>query len=131
MGAIEGSEIDGSLKWRARLVVRLTFRADAENTRLPAASIDRVLCSGMLHHLDLSCALPELQRILAPGGRILAVEALDYNPAIKPYHYLTPDMRTDWEKSHILNLKDVAYAGRFFTVGEYGIGTSRASWCPT
>ena len=94
------------------------LQADAENTRFPDASVDRVLCSGMLHHLDLSCALPELQRILAPGGRILAVEALDYNPAIRLYRYLTPDMRTDWEKNHILSLKDVAYASRFFTVGE-------------
>jgi len=94
------------------------LQADAENTRLPAASIDRILCSGMLHHLDLSCALPELQRILAPGGRILAVEALDYNPAIKLYRHLTPDMRTDWEKGHILGLRDLAYARRFFTLGE-------------
>lgn len=94
------------------------LQADAENTRFPDASVDRILCSGMLHHLDLSCALPELQRILAPGGRILAVEALDYNPAIKLYRYLTPDMRTDWEKHHILSLRDLAYARRFFTLGE-------------
>ena len=94
------------------------LQADAENTRLPGGSIDCVLCSGMLHHLDLSCALPELRRILAPGGRILAIEALDYNPAIKLYRHLTPQMRTDWEKSHILSLKDVEYARQFFDVGE-------------
>lgn len=58
----------------------------------------------MLHHLDLSYALPELRRILAPGGRILAVEALDYNPAIKLYRRLTPAMRTEWEKAHILGI---------------------------
>ncbi len=91
-------------------------QADAENTRLPDCSIDAVICSGMLHHLDLSYALPELRRILRPGGRILAVEALDYNPVIKLYRQLTPDMRTDWEKAHILSLKDVDFAARFFTV---------------
>lgn len=94
------------------------FQADAENTHLPDDCIDSIICSGMLHHLDLSYAFPELRRILAPGGRILAVEALDYNPVIKLYRKLTPDMRTEWEKAHILDLKDVDFASRFFDVGE-------------
>lgn len=94
------------------------FQADAENTMLPDNSVDRVICSGMLHHLDLSYAFPELRRILKPGGKILAVEALDYNPAIKLYRMITPDMRTEWEKAHILSLKDVEFAKRFFETGE-------------
>lgn len=94
------------------------FQADAENTKLPDNSIDTIICSGMLHHLDLSYALPELRRILVPGGKLLAVEALDYNPMIKLYRMLTPDMRTDWEKAHILSLKDVSFASRFFLIGE-------------
>jgi SAM-dependent methyltransferase len=92
------------------------FQADAENTKLPDNSIDTIICSGMLHHLDLSFAFPELRRILRPGGKILAVEALDYNPAIKLYRALTPDMRTEWEKAHILSLRDVDFARRFFDV---------------
>ena len=94
------------------------FQADAENTKLPDESVDRVICSGMLHHLDLSYAFPELRRILAPGGKILCVEALDYNPAIKLYRYLTPAMRTEWEAAHILSLKDVRFGERFFKIGE-------------
>jgi SAM-dependent methyltransferase len=94
------------------------FQADAEDTRLPDNSVDTILCSGMLHHLDISYAFPEIRRILKPMGRLLAVEALDYNPAIKLYRLLTPAMRTDWEKAHILSLKDVAFARRFFEVGE-------------
>jgi len=94
------------------------FQADAENTKLPSNSIDVIICSGMLHHLDLSYALPELRRILKPGGVILAVEALDYNPAIKLYRLLTPAMRTEWEKAHILSLKDIRFAKRFFDLGE-------------
>jgi ubiquinone/menaquinone biosynthesis C-methylase UbiE len=91
-------------------------QADAENTLLPDNSVDVVVCSGMLHHLDLSYAFPELRRILKPGGRILAMEALNYNPAIKLYRYLTPEMRTDWEKAHILSLRDIRFARTFFTV---------------
>lgn len=93
-------------------------QADAENTNLPDNSVDVILCSGMLHHLDLSFAFPELRRILAPGGKILAVEALDYNPLIKLYRMMTPAMRTEWEKAHILSLKDVRFAKRFFDIGE-------------
>lgn len=93
-------------------------QADAENTRLPDSSIDAIVCSGMLHHLDLASAFPELQRILAPGGVILGVEALDYNPLIKLYRQMTPDMRTEWEKAHILSLKDIRFARRFFDLGE-------------
>ena len=94
------------------------IQADAENTMLPDNSIDAIICSGMLHHLNLSYAFPELRRILRSGGKILAVEALNYNPAIKLYRYLTPQMRTDWEKAHILSLQDIRFAKRFFEIGE-------------
>lgn len=93
-------------------------QADAENTKLPDASMDTIICSGMLHHLDLGHAFPELARILAPDGRLLAVEALDYNPLIKLYRNLTPDMRTEWEKAHILSLKDLRFAEKFFALGD-------------
>jgi SAM-dependent methyltransferase len=94
------------------------LQADAENTLLPDNAIDTVICSGVLHHMDLSRAFTELRRILCPGGRILAVEALDYNPAIKLYRHLTPAMRTEWEKSHILSLADIEFARQYFRIGE-------------
>lgn len=97
-------------------VVTRFFQADAENTKLPDDSIDVIVCSGMLHHLDLSYALPELRRILKPGGKIMAVEALDYNPVIKLYRIMTPAMRTEWEKAHILDLSDVRFATRFLAL---------------
>lgn len=92
------------------------IQGDAENTGLPDNSVDRIICSGVLHHLDVTKAFPELQRILKPGGRILAVEALDYNPAIKLYRMRTPNIRTEWEKAHILSLKDVRLARKYFSV---------------
>jgi ubiquinone/menaquinone biosynthesis C-methylase UbiE len=103
---------EGGLGERCRFV-----QADAENTQLPDNSVDVVMCNGMLHHLDLSYAFPELRRIMAPGAVLLAVEALDYNPAIKLYRKLTPAMRTEWEAAHILSLKDLRFARRFFEIG--------------
>jgi ubiquinone/menaquinone biosynthesis C-methylase UbiE len=106
-GFAEAAGVGGSTRF---------FQADAENTKLPANSVDTVICSGMLHHIDLSYAFYEIRRILKPGGKVLAIEALDYNPLIKLYRMMTPDMRTEWEKAHILSLKDVEFARRFFDV---------------
>jgi ubiquinone/menaquinone biosynthesis C-methylase UbiE len=94
------------------------IEGDCEATGLPDSSVDVILCSYMLHHLDLTYAYPEMHRILKPGGCVLACEALNYNPLIKMYRKLTPEMRTEWEKEHILSLKDVRAAKRFFDVGE-------------
>ena len=94
----------------------LFIQGDCENTGLPADSIDAVLCAGMLHHLDLSYAFPELRRIMRPGARLLAAEPTKYNPVIHLYRYLTPHLRTEWEKTHILNLSDLRFARRFFAM---------------
>jgi len=94
------------------------LQADCENTGFPDGSIDTVVCCGVLHHMDLSFAMPELRRILAPGGRILAVEALAVNPVIQLYRNRTPAMRTEWEKNHILGPKDLKFASRFFDIGD-------------
>lgn len=94
------------------------IQGDCENTKLPDNTFDIIYCCGMLHHLDLSYAFPEMRRILKPGGKIIAVEALAYNPLIRLYRILTPEMRTEWEKKHILSLSDITFARRFFSVGE-------------
>lgn len=87
---------------------------DAENTGFENGSFDVVLCNGVLHHLDLTIAFPELERILKPDGRIICVEALAHNPVFQLYRRLTPNMRTAWEVEHILSRKDVKLAERYF-----------------
>jgi len=94
------------------------IQGDCENTGLPDNSIDVCVCAGMLHHLDLSYAFPELRRIMKKGGVLLAVEALDCNPAIKLYRTVTPHLRTEWEKAHILSYSEINFAKRFFDVKE-------------
>jgi SAM-dependent methyltransferase len=92
------------------------LQRDCEATGLPAGSFSACLCSGMLHHLDLTRAYPELARLMAPGGRILCVEALSYNPVIQLYRDRTPELRTSWEKEHILGMKEVRLARQWFDV---------------
>jgi len=55
---------------------------DARKVDLPAGRFDQVLIFGLLHHLadaDATAVLSEATRLLAPGGRILAIEDI---PAI-------------------------------------------------
>ena len=109
-GARQRAEAGGFAE-RTRFLQR-----DCEDTGFPDASFDACLCSGMLHHLDLARAFPELHRIMRTGGRILCSEALGYNPVIQLYRRLTPELRTAWEARHILTLKQVRMAGRWFRV---------------
>ena len=92
------------------------LQADCEDTQLPAGSFDVIWCSGMLHHLDLSHAFPEIRRLLRPQGVVFCHEALKHNPVIQWYRDRTPEMRTAWEKEHILGLQDLRFASHFFDV---------------
>ncbi|MBE0604258.1 MAG: class I SAM-dependent methyltransferase [Deltaproteobacteria bacterium] len=92
------------------------LRGDCERTGFPDGCIDIVVCSGMLHHIDLGHAFPELQRIMKPGGIAIAAEGLNHNPLIKWYRNRTPELRTRFEKEHILSNKDLRFAARFFEV---------------
>jgi ubiquinone/menaquinone biosynthesis C-methylase UbiE len=110
------------------------LRADCENTGLPDNSVDVVICAGVLHHLDVTRAFPEIERILAPGGRVLAFEALDYNPLTKIYRNRNAHQRTEWEKAHILSLKEVRLASQYFSVGEiryFHLSSLAGVWLPS
>lgn len=87
---------------------------DAEKLEFPDDSFDVIVCSGVLHHLDTSRAFPELSRVLKPSGKIICIEALAYNPLIQWYRNRTPHLRTEWEKDHILNHRDLKIARKSF-----------------
>ncbi len=87
---------------------------DAENTELPDASFDVIICAGVLHHLDVNRAFPELVRLLKPDGIVVAHEALANNPLIQWYRNQTPHLRTEWESEHILGLNELDLARQHF-----------------
>lgn len=87
---------------------------DAEKLTYPDNTFDIIVCSGVLHHLDLNNAYPELSRVLKPTGKIICLEALGHNPIINSYRRLTPHLRTSWEADHILKLKDLTHARQYF-----------------
>ncbi len=94
---------------------RAEFHAmDAENMEFPDDMFDVIVCSGVLHHLDLEHAYPELARVLKPTGQIICIEAQGANPLINLYRKRTPKLRTSWEAEHILTVAQVKQAKPFF-----------------
>ncbi len=89
---------------------------DVENMALPSNSVDTIICSGMLHHVDLERAIPEISRVLKTNGKVLAIEALKYNPIFNLYRKLTPGARTHWEAAHILGLREVNFINNYIPV---------------
>lgn len=87
---------------------------DAENLTFEDDKFDIIICSGVLHHMDVNLAFPELARTLKPTGTVVALEALGYNPIITAYRKMTPALRTAWETDHILTLKELKIARRHF-----------------
>ena len=90
------------------------FLMDAEKTTFPDNFFDGILCTGVLHHLDIKIAFKEMARILKPEGSIICNEPLAYNPIFQMYRKLTPHLRTEWELEHILTKKDIELAGEYF-----------------
>jgi ubiquinone/menaquinone biosynthesis C-methylase UbiE len=87
---------------------------DAENLDFPDNSFDLIVCSGVLHHMDVKAVFPQMARVLKPGGRVIALEALGYNPAIRMYRRMTPKLRTAWEPDHIITFKEINLAKESF-----------------
>ena len=100
---------------REGVAKRLTFVVmDAEKLEFPDNSFDVVHIYGVLHHLDLHAAFRELARVLRPGGRVIATEAMKHNPLIALYRRRTPHLRTEWEVEHILGRQEIAIARKYF-----------------
>jgi ubiquinone/menaquinone biosynthesis C-methylase UbiE len=119
---VHGIDIsDESVRTSRELLAREGYSArcemevmDAEAMRFPDQMFDVIVCSGVLHHLDLNAAYPQLARVLKPDGRILCIEALGHNPIINLYRRLTPRLRTAWEVDHILKERDIRRAKQVF-----------------
>jgi len=87
---------------------------DAENLKFDDNYFDVILCCGVLHHLNLKNAYPELARVLKPDGEVICDEPLIYNPIFQLYRKMTPHLRTKWEAEHILSKKDIELAKKYF-----------------
>ena len=76
------------------------------------AEFDIVCGHGVIHHLDLAKALPEIARVLKPDGVASFVEPWGHNAIINWYRNRTTDFRTTDE--HPLLKSDLELARRWF-----------------
>lgn len=75
-------------------------------------SFDRVIGRGVLHHLDLTVALPEIKRVLNSTNSVVFGEPLAGNPLINLYRLCTPSLRTPDEQP--LSQSDLAWIRKSF-----------------
>jgi ubiquinone/menaquinone biosynthesis C-methylase UbiE len=88
------------------------MKMDCEVLCFADASFDLVVGRAILHHLNLRRAIPEIRRVLKPGGTALFIEPLGMNPLLNLYRKLTPKSRTKDE--HPLTGKDFKELERYF-----------------
>ena len=61
-------------------------------------SFDLAFGHDVLHHMDLARAMPEIHRVLRPGGRAVFAEPLGHNPILNRFREASPETRTPDEK---------------------------------
>ena len=112
---ISPTSIAGAAREASKRNLNIDFRVmDCERTTFEKQSFDLINVNGVLHHLSLESAFPELARILKPSGSVLCVEAIAHNPVFHAYRKLTPHLRTEFEAEHILRRKDILFARKYF-----------------
>jgi 2-polyprenyl-3-methyl-5-hydroxy-6-metoxy-1,4-benzoquinol methylase len=84
LAALHGVEIE------TRQVTGDTIPGDADE-------FDRIYGNGVLHHVPLDTAIPELARVLKPSGVGCFMEPLPYNPLINVYRRIAKEVRTEDE----------------------------------
>jgi SAM-dependent methyltransferase len=93
--------------------LRINFQVmNAEETVFENQSFDIVCGTGILHHLDLRKAIPEIHRLLRPGGVAVFAEPMGHNPLINLFRRMTPSIRSADE--HPLLQDDLRFMGSCF-----------------
>jgi SAM-dependent methyltransferase len=70
----------------------------AEALGFPDAYFDVIYGRDVLHHTNLERSIPEIARVLKPGGMAIFTEPLGHNPIIEVYRRLASVVRTPFEE---------------------------------
>ncbi len=132
LGAVlEGFDISGNLiKVAQKRAVfnevqdKVNFRKmDAENLFYPDNYFDLVIGIGILHHLDLEIAAPELKRVLRNGGKALFLEPFGESKFLNFLrNYLLNVHYGHWKNKlneHPLTYSSIKALGRHFSYFDY------------
>jgi ubiquinone/menaquinone biosynthesis C-methylase UbiE len=93
---------------------------DCEKTTFPDDSFDIVADYGTFSSLNIRNAVPEVARILKPGGTLVSIETFGHNPFsnFKRTLNVLLGQRTRWAAYHIMKQKDWEYAASLFEIAE-------------
>jgi len=93
---------------------------DCEKMDFPNDSFDIVFDGGTFSSLDINKALPEIKRVLKPGGYLIGIETFGHNPIanLKRKINVKRGKRTVWAASHIIKNKDLRLMKELFTEEE-------------
>jgi SAM-dependent methyltransferase len=100
--AIERARASAAGITRGRVEYRVQ---DAHDLQFPDGSFDLVCGTGIVHHLDIDRAMPEVRRVLKVGGRAVFYEPVAHNPLVNLYRAATPSKHTPDE--HPLTMRDI------------------------
>jgi ubiquinone/menaquinone biosynthesis C-methylase UbiE len=115
---ISQAELDCGQAHSAELGFACDFcKMDAHNLEFADQSFDMVFGVAILHHLDISRAIPEIHRVLCKGGKIVFVEPLRHNPVARLVRWFTPHARTPDEQP--LGRSELRLLSRNFEVNNY------------
>lgn len=94
------------------------IQADVEKLPFPDESFDLIVNHEVFSSIDLTKVLPELARVLRPGGRLLCKESLGHNPLFNLNRTISRlrGRRTGWAVSHIWRFDDFVLAAKYFRV---------------
>lgn len=93
------------------------YQMNAENLDFPENTFDLICGTGILHHLQLDKAVPEVSRVLKPGGKVAFIEPLGHNFFINLYRTLTPSIRS--EDEHPILATDLTIFDEYFEHVQY------------
>jgi SAM-dependent methyltransferase len=86
---------------------------DAHHLDLPSDEYDIVYGNAILHHLNLQEAIPEIARVLKPGGKAVFRDVMSGNVFLRAFRYATPFWRTPDE--HPLTERDLDFIVQNFS----------------
>lgn len=126
MGAkkVVGIDLSRNLLAAARQSARVSglegkiefLEADCERTGFKNSEFGVIFNGGTFSSVDIKIALPELARILAPGGVVIGTETFGHNPLANFNRALNVRFgkRTAWAAAHIFNNEGIDLARRYF-----------------
>jgi ubiquinone/menaquinone biosynthesis C-methylase UbiE len=91
---------------------------DVEKMTFVDATFDVIIDNEVFSSLDLHRALPELARVLKPGGVLVGKETFGHNPIFNFKRQLNVLLgrRTEWAAAHVMREEDFELLERFFSI---------------